>query len=81
MPDEPTRFIEGEMVFVRARVMRHGSTYEPVKGTGMERDWLLQPVDSLGKDVSESACIWADPRSVVSAAEARKIIQAKGSKR
>lgn len=81
MPDEPTRFIEGEMVFVRARVMRHGSTYALVHGTGMARDWLLQPVDRTGKDVSEMACIWADPRSVVSAAEVRQIIQAKGSKR
>jgi hypothetical protein len=76
---EQERFKDGDLVFVRARVVRHGSTYEFVKGTGMESDWLLAPIDASGKEVNSAGCIWADPVSVVSAAEVRSIV--KGHKR
>lgn len=76
---EQERFKDGELVFVRARVIRHGSTYEYVKGTGMESDWLLAPIDASGREVTSAGCIWADPVSVVSAEEVRSIV--KGTKR
>ena len=74
MPEQD-RFKDGELVFVRARVVRHGSTYQFVKGTGMEADWLLSPIDSAGRDVNTAGCIWANPSSVVSAAEVRAIVK------
>jgi hypothetical protein len=77
--DERDRFSDGEFVFVRARVVRHGSTYALVKGTSMESDWLLAPIDARGNEVASHGCIWADPTSVVSVAEARSIV--KGHKR
>jgi hypothetical protein len=76
---ESDRFKADELVFVRARVVRHGSTYEPGKQHGLHALWLLQPVDASGRDVNGASPVWATPETVVSAREAREII--KGGKR
>jgi len=74
---ESDRFKADELVFVRARVVRHGSTYEPGRQHGLHELWLLQPVDAKGRDVNGSP-IWAQPETVVSAREAREIVKGGG---
>ena len=67
-----TGYATNEFVFVRARVMRHASTIQSMKGAG---EWAVVPIDSRGNDVPNGGVLFVGAQSLVSIAEAKKIVR------
>lgn len=63
-------FVEGEVCFVRVRVMKHASEI----GEGRLDEWICFPVGKDGRDTSTGGVIWAPPEAMLSASEARAAV-------
>jgi hypothetical protein len=63
-------FKEGEVCFVRVRVMKHASQI----GEGRLDEWICFPVGKDGRDTERGGAIWAPPEAMLSAAAARAAV-------
>lgn len=67
-----SQYAANEFVFVRARVMRYAPTVASMKGSG---EWMVVPIDSSGADVLNGGVLFVGAPSLVSIAEAKKIVR------
>lgn len=67
-----SQYAANEFVFVRARVMRYAPTVASMKGAG---EWMIVPIDSSGNDVPNGGVLFVGAPSLVSIAEAKKIVR------
>ena len=63
-------FKEGEVCFVRVRVMKHASEI----GEGRIDEWVCFPIGKDGRDTPTGGAIWAPPEAMLSSAAARAAV-------
>lgn len=66
------KYAERELVFIRGRVCQHASNVASMKGS---KEWMIIPVDAGGRDINGGGVLFVGEESIVSIAEAKKIVR------